>query len=63
MNRYLLADVGFSFLKDQGQVLNVVGLKEAINLRLAGARGAEKTHQTGVPDIYYIDAKEIPDWT
>lgn len=35
---YLTAGVGFSVLKDQSQVFNVVGLKEAVNLDLAGER-------------------------
>lgn len=35
---YLTAGVGFSILKDQSQVFNVVGLKEAVNLDLAGER-------------------------
>lgn len=41
-NGYLSADVGFSFLKDQGQVANIVCLKEAVNFCLAGESGAEK---------------------
>lgn len=34
-NRYLTADVGISLFKDQGQVLNIVRLKEPVNLCLA----------------------------
>lgn len=42
---YLTAGVGFSVLKDQSQVFNVVGLKEAVNLDLAGeTEEQEKTH-------------------
>lgn len=44
MSCYLSADVGIRILKDQSQVLNGVGLKEAIDLRLAGQRGADETH-------------------
>lgn len=39
---YLSADVGFRVLKDQSQVFNVVGLKEAVNLWFAGGERSRR---------------------
>lgn len=48
MSCYLSADVGLSLLEDQSQVFHVAGLKEAVDLCLAGERGADETHKTGI---------------
>lgn len=39
---YLTTNVGFIVLKYEGEMLNVVGLKEAVELCLAEHRGAGK---------------------
>lgn len=40
---YLTADVRISFFKDQGQVLNIIRLKEPVDLCFAREQGADKT--------------------
>lgn len=44
MSHYLSPDIGFSVLEDQSQVLNAVGLEEAVDLCLAGQRDEQTKH-------------------
>lgn len=60
MSCYLSADVGFSILEDQSQVFNVVGLKEAVDLCLAGERGAHETLGLDSPIRVRLSLEETP---
>lgn len=51
---YLSADVGFRVLKDQSQVLNVVGLKEAVNLWLAGGERSRRKINDWKEGVYFV---------
>lgn len=50
---YLAANVGLRVLKDQSQVISIVGLKEAVDLSLAGER---RKHMTGTGNLLWEPA-------